>query len=177
MLPSFKSSCNSLWSLFQIGKGEILAEGKEIAFLGYGEVVQRCLIARSLLSNFGIQATVANARFCKPLDIDLIRTLCQQHSFLITVEEGTVGGFGSHVSQFISLDGLLDGQIKVRIQPLSFAVFVFSTYTTCVLCSCIAVVHFSLPVLLSGSNFTWGSVFGKFRCFCMLIFKVMPISL
>lgn len=77
-------------------------------------MVQRCLIARSLLSNFGIQATVANARFCKPLDIDLIRTLCQQHSFLITVEEGTVGGFGSHVSQFISLDGLLDGRIKWR---------------------------------------------------------------
>lgn len=100
-------------SPFQIGKGEILVEGKEIAFLGYGEVVQRCLIARSLLSNFGIQATVANARFCKPLDIDLIRTLCQQHSFLITVEEGTVGGFGSHVSQFISLDGLLDGRTKV----------------------------------------------------------------
>jgi len=98
----------------EIGKGEILVEGKEIAFLGYGEVVQRCLIARSLLSNFGIQATVANARFCKPLDIDLIRTLCQQHSFLITVEEGTVGGFGSHVSQFISLDGLLDGRIKWR---------------------------------------------------------------
>ncbi|AQL02188.1 deoxy xylulose synthase3 [Zea mays] len=99
---------------FEIGKGEILVEGKEIAFLGYGEVVQRCLIARSLLSNFGIQATVANARFCKPLDIDLIRTLCQQHSFLITVEEGTVGGFGSHVSQFISLDGLLDGRTKWR---------------------------------------------------------------
>ncbi|KAL6861533.1 hypothetical protein ACP4OV_017233 [Aristida adscensionis] len=98
----------------EIGKGEIVADGKEIAFLGYGEVVQRCLIARSLLSNFGIQATVANARFCKPLDIDLIRTLCQQHSFLITVEEGTVGGFGSHVSQFISLDGLLDGRIKWR---------------------------------------------------------------
>ncbi|GJN00964.1 hypothetical protein PR202_ga18191 [Eleusine coracana subsp. coracana] len=98
----------------EIGKGEILAEGKEIAFLGYGEVVQRCLIARSLLSNFGIHATVANARFCKPLDIDLIRTLCQHHSFLITVEEGTVGGFGSHVSQFISLDGLLDGRTKVR---------------------------------------------------------------
>ncbi|XP_006655777.1 probable 1-deoxy-D-xylulose-5-phosphate synthase, chloroplastic isoform X1 [Oryza brachyantha] len=98
----------------EIGKGEILAEGKEIAFLGYGEVVQRCLIARSLLFNFGIQATVANARFCKPLDIDLIRMLCQQHDFLITVEEGTVGGFGSHVSQFISLDGLLDGKIKWR---------------------------------------------------------------
>ncbi|KAG8093964.1 hypothetical protein GUJ93_ZPchr0012g20410 [Zizania palustris] len=98
----------------EIGKGEILAEGKEIAFLGYGEVVQRCLIARSLLSNFGIQATVANARFCKPLDIDLIRMLCQQHDFLITVEEGTVGGFGSHVSQFISLDGLLDGRVKWR---------------------------------------------------------------
>ena len=118
--------CNGRCALFQIGKGEILVEGKEIAFLGYGEVVQRCLIARSLLSNFGIQATVANARFCKPLDIDLIRTLCQQHSFLITVEEGTVGGFGSHVSQFISLDGLLDGRIKVS-SPLCFA---FCNYST-----------------------------------------------
>ena len=118
--------CNGLCGLFQIGKGEILVEGKEIAFLGYGEVVQRCLIAQSLLSNFGIQATVANARFCKPLDIDLIRTLCQQHSFLITVEEGTVGGFGSHVSQFISLDGLLDGRIKVS-SPLCFA---FCNYST-----------------------------------------------
>lgn len=83
------------------------------------------MIARSLLSNFGIQATVANARFCKPLDIDLIRTLCQQHSFLITVEEGTVGGFGSHVSQFISLDGLLDGRIKVP--PHFVVLFVTST--------------------------------------------------
>ena len=116
-----QAGCDVLRTLFQIGKGEILVEGKEIAFLGYGEVVQRCLIARSLLSNFGIQATVANARFCKPLDIDLIRTLCQQHSFLITVEEGTVGGFGSHVSQFISLDGLLDGRIKVP-SPLCDAV-------------------------------------------------------
>ena len=93
------------------------------------------MIARSLLSNFGIQATVANARFCKPLDIDLIRTLCQQHSFLITVEEGTVGGFGSHVSQFISLDGLLDGRIKVP-SPLFDAVCDLLPSTRLVLSSC-----------------------------------------
>jgi deoxyxylulose-5-phosphate synthase len=142
-----------MW-LFQIGKGEILAEGKEIAFLGYGEVVQRCLIARSLLSNFGIQATVANARFCKPLDIDLIRTLCQHHSFLITVEEGTVGGFGSHVSQFISLDGLLDGRTKVKV--LTFTSLFVSSLGSMkhILYSCNAVTHFSLLELLSGSNFT-----------------------
>lgn len=98
----------------EIGKGKILAEGKDVALLGYGAMVQNCLKARSLLSKLGIEVTVADARFCKPLDIKLIRQLCENHTFLITVEEGSVGGFGSHVAQFIALDGRLDGRIKWR---------------------------------------------------------------
>lgn len=98
----------------EIGKGRILAEGKDIALLGYGSMVQNCLKAHSVLSKLGIEVTVADARFCKPLDINLIRQLCENHAFLITVEEGSIGGFGSHVAQFIALDGQLDSKIKWR---------------------------------------------------------------
>lgn len=76
-------------------------------------MVQNCLKARSLLASLGIHVTVADARFCKPLDIKLVRQLCEEHEFLITVEEGSVGGFGSHLAQFISIDGQLDGKVKV----------------------------------------------------------------
>ncbi|XP_052211437.1 probable 1-deoxy-D-xylulose-5-phosphate synthase, chloroplastic isoform X2 [Diospyros lotus] len=98
----------------EIGKGRILKEGNDIALLGYGSMVQNCLKAGSLLSKLGIEVTVADARFCKPLDIKLVRKLCENHAFLITVEEGSIGGFGSHVAQFISLDGQLDGRTKWR---------------------------------------------------------------
>ncbi|KAL6296599.1 hypothetical protein ACE6H2_004741 [Prunus campanulata] len=98
----------------EIGKGKILTEGNDVALLGYGSMVQNCLKARSLLSKLGIEVTVADARFCKPLDINLLRQLCRNHSFLITVEEGSIGGFGSHVAQFFALDGQLDGSIKWR---------------------------------------------------------------
>ncbi|KAL7122231.1 hypothetical protein ACP275_01G031900 [Erythranthe tilingii] len=77
-------------------------------------MVQNCLRAHNLLSKLGIEVTVADARFCKSLDIKLIRMLCKNHRFLITVEEGSVGGFGAHVARFISLDGLLDAGIKWR---------------------------------------------------------------
>lgn len=97
----------------QIGKGKVLIEGKDVALLGYGAMVQNCLMAQSLLSKLGVEVTVADARFCKPLDIKLVRDLCENHAFLITVEEGSVGGFGSHVAQFIALDGKLDGRVKV----------------------------------------------------------------
>lgn len=83
--------------------------------LGYGAMVQNCLNARSLLLKLGVELTVADARFCKPLDIKLIRQLCENHAFLITVEEGSIGGFGSHVAQFIALDGKLDGRTKVTL--------------------------------------------------------------
>ncbi|XP_009799563.1 probable 1-deoxy-D-xylulose-5-phosphate synthase, chloroplastic [Nicotiana sylvestris] len=98
----------------EVGKGRILAEGKDIALLGYGSMVQNCLRAQSLLSKLGVEVTVADARFCKPLDIKLLRHLCKNHSFLVTVEEGSIGGFASHVAQFISLDGQLDAGIKWR---------------------------------------------------------------
>eukprot|EP01018_Ginkgo_biloba_P017484 Gb_34070 [translate_table: standard] len=98
----------------EVGKGRILAEGDRVALLGYGTVVQNCLAAGALLEEQGLSLTVADARFCKPLDRDLIRSLAREHEVLITVEEGSIGGFGSHVSQFLSLDGLLDGKLKWR---------------------------------------------------------------
>ncbi|KAG7578163.1 thiamine diphosphate-binding fold [Arabidopsis thaliana x Arabidopsis arenosa] len=98
----------------QIGKGRILREGERVALLGYGSAVQRCLEAASMLSERGLKITVADARFCKPLDVSLIRSLAKSHEVLITVEEGSIGGFGSHVVQFLALDGLLDGKLKWR---------------------------------------------------------------
>jgi len=98
----------------EIGEGRVLKEGINVALLGYGSMVQNCLNAHSLLSKLGIEVTVADARFCKPLDIRLARQLCEGHEFLITVEEGSIGGFGSHVAQFIALDGKLDGRTKWR---------------------------------------------------------------
>nr|XP_010914935.1 probable 1-deoxy-D-xylulose-5-phosphate synthase, chloroplastic isoform X2 [Elaeis guineensis] len=98
----------------EIGKGEVLVEGKDVALLGYGSMIPNCLKAQFLLAGIGVRVTVANARFCKPLDLELIRRLCKEHEFLVTVEEGTIGGFGSHVSQFMALDGLLDGRTKWR---------------------------------------------------------------
>lgn len=89
-------------------------EGNGVAILGYGSIVQTCLKAADSLRAHGIFATVADARFCKPLDVDLIRRLANEHEILITVEEGSIGGFGSHVMQFLSLKGFLDGRVKVH---------------------------------------------------------------
>nr|QWT94739.1 1-deoxy-D-xylulose-5-phosphate synthase [Zanthoxylum bungeanum] len=98
----------------EVGKGRILIEGERVALLGYGTAVQSCLAASSLLESHGLQLTVADARFCKPLDHSLIRSLARSHDVLVTVEEGSIGGFGSHVAQFLALDGLLDGTVKWR---------------------------------------------------------------
>lgn len=68
-----------------------------------------------MLNSLDISVTVADARFCKPLDADLIKRLAKDHEILITVEEGSIGGFGSHVSHFLSLNGILDGSLKVII--------------------------------------------------------------
>lgn len=99
---------------FEVGKGKILIEGERVALLGYGTAIQSCLAAAHLVKPHGLRLTVADARFCKPLDHALIRSLAKNHEFLITVEEGSIGGFGSHVAQFMALDGLLDGKIKWR---------------------------------------------------------------
>lgn len=86
-----------------------------MAILGFGTIVQNCLKAACVLEDHGVDATVADARFCKPLDGDMIKKLAQEHEVLITVEEGSIGGFSSHVSHFLCLKGLLDGSLKVRI--------------------------------------------------------------
>eukprot|EP00268_Persea_americana_P018008 TRINITY_DN1882_c0_g1_i1.p1 TRINITY_DN1882_c0_g1~~TRINITY_DN1882_c0_g1_i1.p1 ORF type:complete len:717 (-),score=169.69 TRINITY_DN1882_c0_g1_i1:469-2619(-) len=98
----------------EVGKGRVLIEGERVALLGYGTAVQSCLAAASLVNQHGLQVTVADARFCKPLDQDLVRSLVRSHEVLITVEEGSIGGFGSHVAQFMALNGLLDGNTKWR---------------------------------------------------------------
>lgn len=84
-----------------------------MALLAFGTAVRNCVAAASMLEQRGLHVTVVDARFCKPLDHSLIRSLAKSHDVLITVEEGSVGGFGSHVGQFMALDGLLDGKLKV----------------------------------------------------------------
>ncbi|NP_001332799.1 1-deoxy-D-xylulose 5-phosphate synthase 2 [Solanum lycopersicum] len=98
----------------EVGKGRILREGERVAILGYGSIIQQCLGAADILNSHDIRVTVADARFCKPLDADLIRSLAKEHEILITVEEGSIGGFGSHVSHFLSLNSILDGPLKLR---------------------------------------------------------------
>lgn len=109
---------NNKGTPLEIGKGRILREGTRVAILGYGTLVQNCLAAAQLLQVVGVSATVVDARFCKPLDGNLIRELVQEHEVLLTVEEGSIGGFGSHVSHFLGLNGLLDGNLKWRAMML-----------------------------------------------------------
>ncbi|KAF2318331.1 hypothetical protein GH714_005363 [Hevea brasiliensis] len=105
---------NNKGTPLEVGKGRILRKGNRVAFLGYGTIVQSCLQAAKHLQELGISVTVADAIFCKPLDRELIRELVQEHEILITIEEGSIGGFSSHVSHFLALNGLLDGNIKWR---------------------------------------------------------------
>lgn len=109
---------NNKGTPLEIGKGRILREGTRVAILGYGTIVQNCVAAAQVLQAIGVSATVVDARFCKPLDGKLIRELVQEHEVLITVEEGSIGGFGSHVSHFLGLNGLLDGSLKWRAMML-----------------------------------------------------------
>jgi 1-deoxy-D-xylulose-5-phosphate synthase len=104
--------------VIEIGKGRILEEGTDVALIGYGTCSNRCLEAAATLREMGVSVTVADARFCKPLDTEMIRDLAKNHQALITVEEGSIGGFASHVLQFLALDGLLDGNLKVRPMTL-----------------------------------------------------------
>jgi len=102
----------------EIGKGRVMRKGKQIAILSLGTRLADALKAADTLAGMGLSATVADARFAKPLDRDLIRRLAQRHEVLITIEEGSIGGFGSFVMQFLAEEGLLDGGLKMRAMVL-----------------------------------------------------------
>ena len=104
--------------VLEIGKGRIVREGSSIAILSLGGRMQESLKAADDLAAMGCSTTVADARFAKPLDQDLIRKLATSHDVLITIEEGSPGGFGAHVISFMSDDGLLDGNLKMRVMTL-----------------------------------------------------------
>ena len=98
----------------EIGKGKIVKEGNKVAILSFGGRLQECIKAAKKLDAKGISTTVADARFAKPLDQKLIMNLCLNHEVLITIEEGSVGGFGSHVFQMLSERGIFDKGLKIR---------------------------------------------------------------
>ena len=98
----------------EIGKGRVITEGKKIALLNFGTRLNECLIAQKNLSKKGINITIVDARFAKPLDESLIWQLATDHEVLISIEEGSVGGFGSHVAQFLLDKNLLDNKLKFR---------------------------------------------------------------
>ena len=102
----------------EIGKGRMLREGSSIAILSLGAHLQESLEAADELQTHGLSCTVADARFAKPLDEDMIRRLAREHEVLITVEEGAIGGFAAHVLQFLALEGLLDNGLKIRPMTL-----------------------------------------------------------
>jgi 1-deoxy-D-xylulose-5-phosphate synthase len=97
-----------------IGKGRILREGTKIVLLSYGTRLQDCLDAAEELNAHGLSTTVADARFAKPLDEDMVRRLAAEHEVLVTVEEGSVGGFAAQVSQFLAMAGIFDAGLKFR---------------------------------------------------------------
>jgi 1-deoxy-D-xylulose-5-phosphate synthase len=102
----------------EIGKGRILREGTTVAILSLGTRLAEALAAADLLARLGLSATVADARFMKPLDTDLVSRLAREHEVLVTLEEGAIGGFGSHVLQHLATTGLLDRGLKVRAMML-----------------------------------------------------------
>jgi len=101
-------------TVLEIGKGRIIREGTKIAILSYGTRLQECLKAADELQMKGLSTTVADARFHKPLDTEMVRRLAKEHEVLITIEEGSIGGFGSHVVHYLASCGALDGGLKIR---------------------------------------------------------------
>ncbi len=102
----------------EIGKGRIMREGSAVAILSLGTRLQEAIRAADQLAAMGLSTTVADARFAKPLDIDLVHRLARNHEVLVTVEEGSVGGFGSFVLHELAGSGLLDRGLKVRSMVL-----------------------------------------------------------
>ncbi|GHG83367.1 1-deoxy-D-xylulose-5-phosphate synthase [Pseudodonghicola xiamenensis] len=104
--------------VLEIGKGRMIREGGRVAILSFGTHLAEVLTAAEALTARGISPTVADARFAKPLDRDLILRLAAEHEALITIEEGAVGGFGSHVAQLLADEGIFDHGLKFRSMVL-----------------------------------------------------------
>ncbi|UEM18899.1 1-deoxy-D-xylulose-5-phosphate synthase [Skermanella mucosa] len=104
--------------VLEIGKGRVVQEGSKVALLSFGARLQECVAAAQDLAAHGLSTTVVDARFAKPLDEDLIRRVAASHEVVITIEEGSVGGFGSFVLHFLAGAGLLDHGLKIRCMVL-----------------------------------------------------------
>jgi 1-deoxy-D-xylulose-5-phosphate synthase len=102
----------------EIGRGRIVREGTTIALLNFGGRLAECLKAAQELGAYGLSTTVADARFAKPLDTDLINRLVREHEVVITIEEGAIGGFGAHVLHHLAMSGQLDHGLKIRTMVL-----------------------------------------------------------
>ncbi len=102
----------------EIGRGRILREGHKVALLSFGARLGECLKAADELAALGLSTTVADARFAKPLDVDLVLRLAREHEVLVTIEEGAIGGFGSYVMQALSEAGAFDRGLKMRAMVL-----------------------------------------------------------
>ncbi len=102
----------------EIGRGRILREGSKVAILSFGARLAEVLKAAEDLAGYGVSTTVADARFAKPLDVDLLMRLAANHEVLITIEEGSVGGFGSFVAQKLLEEGALDGAGGLKFRSM-----------------------------------------------------------
>jgi 1-deoxy-D-xylulose-5-phosphate synthase len=105
-------------NVLKIGQGRILREGSSIAILSLGTRLAQALKAAEELASMGLYATVADARFAKPLDEELVCRLAREHEVLVTIEENAAGGFAAHVLQFLANNGLLDNGLKVRVMTM-----------------------------------------------------------
>ena len=102
----------------EIGKGRVLREGHKVALFSFGARLGECLKAADELAAHGLSTTVADARFAKPLDVDLLMRLVREHEVLVTIEEGSIGGFGSYVLQTLAENGALENGLRVRTMVL-----------------------------------------------------------
>jgi 1-deoxy-D-xylulose-5-phosphate synthase len=102
----------------EIGKVRIVRQGNKVALLSFGTRLAECEKAAEELATLGLSTTVADARFMKPLDLDMILKLAREHEVLLTIEEGSIGGFGSHVMQTLAEHGMLDGGLRMRAMVL-----------------------------------------------------------
>ena len=105
-------------NVLEVGRGRIVREGNTVAILSLGTRLAEAMKAGEELASMGLSATVADARFAKPLDEDLIRRLARNHEVLVTIEENAAGGFAAHVLQFMTNDGLLENGLKVRVMTM-----------------------------------------------------------